>query len=118
MADGRVSLKDQRGRSSPAVTTMARPTIGRRVKSGLVRLVGDDVLFGHELEEIGDRLEDAPAAGVRRAHPVLEAGVDLPVEPLAERGIDEEKEQPRIDEEVEDRFSERPYRIPFHGRDF
>jgi hypothetical protein len=76
---------------------------GRKdVEETLVRGLGDDVLLGHELEEVGDGLEEPEPARVGRAHPVLEPGVDLAVEPLAEGRIDEEEEKPGVDDEIEE----------------
>ncbi len=77
---------------------------GRTLNERLVGRVRDDVLLGQQLDEVGHRLEDAPAAGVGRAHPVLEAGVDLAVEPLAERRVDEQEKDSRIDEKIEERL--------------
>ena len=111
---GTAGSKCQTGSSSPAVRTTARPTIGQDGEERLVGRVRDDVLLGHELEEVGDGLEEAEAAGVGRAHPVLEPGVDLPVEPLAEGGVDEEEEEPGIDEQVEEGFQSGHTDVPFH----
>ena len=99
---GTARSKFQTGRSRAAAETTASPKTGRSVEQALVGQVRHDVLLGHELDEVGDGLEEPPSARVRRAHPVLEAGVDLAVEPFAERRIDEEEEEPRIDQEIEE----------------
>ena len=112
---GLARSKFQTGRSRPAVETTARPMAGRTVEEALVRGLGDDVLLGHELEEVGDGLEQAEAARVGRAHPVLEPGVDLAVEPLAEGRIDEQEEEPGVDEEIEEGSQNGHTAFPFTG---
>ena len=100
--DGQVDVPD--GKKKPGGQDDGQADDRQGGEELLVGLVRDDVLLGHELDEIGDGLEEAGFAGVGRPHPVLQPGVDLPVEPLDEGGVDEEEQKPGKDDEVENRF--------------
>ena len=77
---------------------------GRAVKSFLSAASGTMSSLAMSLTKSAMGWSRPKRPGVGRPHPVLEPGVDLAVEPLAEGRVDEQEEEPGIDQEVEEGF--------------